>query len=415
MILVVLLIIASKSMLRCAIVIIIMQPTLNLFKLTGGINCWNACVYIMILLLFLKKIKSPSFPFQRGFLFVFISYAITYLLGEYNGLTSLSIFLDYAFLSILMWKLYEPHASNLRFVVLLGITYYSILALYGVYEALSFTHFFYDWVIKIGYPSPNLAQTDFGDGTRFGILRAYSFTYFNTYFANACGIGLIFVSLMMLYTKMYIVNVLLVIVYVFVMLTGVLVAGDRSALVMTSIFMLSLVPFIKNNKKWLLAILALIVCIYYRFEEYFDAIVYAFTHSDEVTGSNIDMRLSQLDAAIDEFWKSPIWGQGINAIGEIKEHNTGLKGGESYAFELLVNFGMLGILAFFFLFFNTICYLIKRKVFVLLPFFIGFILYNFMALPVHVYYIFPFLIILIKTIIETRDSNRTNIIHNKSF
>ncbi len=69
-------------------------------------------------------------------------------------------------------------------------------------------------------------------------------------------------------------------------------------------------------------------------------------------GSSFGMRMMQLDAAISMFWESPVWGHGFAYIRSLLEIDmTGdLLGGESFAFSLLIEMGLLGILAYLILF-----------------------------------------------------------------
>ena len=400
-ILVALLILMHFSKAKCLLTIMIMQPTFDLFRLVGGVTGWMICVCLMMLFLLREKNSHKKhFPFKISFCFLFVSYFISYSFGEYNQPSAFMPYLGNAFLIFLLWKYYIPSMSNIKFILVVGGIYYLVLAIYGIYEGVSFTRPFTDWYYKV---SNSIRDDDIGE--RFGLNRAYSLTMYITYFANACGIGLIFLTHVMLYQKNVYIPRFLTISYIFVMIGGILVSADRSAMLMTTIFMTSLIPFALNQKKWIFLALFVSICVYYKYSEYFDEIYYALTHVDDVSGSNLSMRGSQLKAAAREFNTSPIWGHGLSAIGKIKEHsNLDLLGGESYMFELLVNYGILGIWAYIYLNVSSLIYLIKKHAFKIIPVLVGFIVYNLMALPVNILYIFPFIIVLLRNedLTETR-------------
>ena len=407
-----LLLLMIKSKVKCLLVMMVVQPTFDVFRIVGSIKSWPLCACIMMLYTYSTKKRYPSFPFKIPFYFLFISYLLSFLLGEYNGFTAMVPFLGNLFLTILLWRLFEPTISNLRFLIILGLCYYLVLSLYGLYEGVTFSYPFTEWIESMDY---SRRHGTLGEYERFGFARANSFAIYCTYFANACGIGLVFMTFLMMYSNKIVVPKLFVLFFVFIMLGGVLISGDRSAMLMTSIFMLSLIPAMKSNKKWVMLAILVCIAIYIQLSEYFDAIYFALAHTEEVSGSNIDMRVGQLDAALESFWESPIWGHGINAVGEIKEHkNLGLKGGESYIFELLVNYGVVGIMAFLFLIISSIITLIHKRAIIIVPILIGFMTYNILALPVNILYIFPFIVILYKTIIAERRTTSNHLLCKKT-
>ncbi len=401
-----LLLLMRKSKLECLLFIIVTMPTLKLFRITGGLSGWNMALCVLMLLVLIEKKTYVRFPFKMVFLLFFISYLFSCTLGKYNGITSMLEYLQFAFMSILVWYLYEPSRKNLKFLFTLCSIYYTIVAFYGYYEALSLTKPFHEWLNGIGYDKFRPSGIpDGGDGIRFGLLRAYSITVFNTEFAVTCAVGMIFMTHLVMYQSLLKIPHYIAFFVIFIMGFGVFCSGDRSAIVMSSIFMLSLLPMLKSNKKWILAILLTAFTVYLSFQDYFELIFFSITHSDEVTGSSIGMRLSQLDAAIDQLWVSPIWGQGVNATGEIASVATALLGAESYIFVAMLNFGMLGLLAFGFYIYYVVLFLFKKKVKILLPVFLGYIVYDIMAMPMPVLYICPFILILYKNYIAQRRNN----------
>lgn len=73
-------------------------------------------------------------------------------------------------------------------------------------------------------------------------------------------------------------------------------------------------------------------------------------------GSTVEMRALQLQVALDNFFEAPIFGNGLGFTRALvgAETELDLKNSESLAFVVLMDFGLLGIFAFVFLFFQQL-------------------------------------------------------------
>lgn len=401
-----LLLLLCISRIKCLLLILIMQPTLEMYRIGGSINGWEICSIIAVLTIIFKKQRiKKHFPFKTIFFFSFVACFISYILGSYNGLTSIVPFLAYFCLSYALWTLYIPIKENLIWIAIICFLYYGALSLYGAYEAFTFTTPYIDWLHSIGLES----EAEQGEGfVRFGLYRAQSFTPWCTIFGMTCGIGFVFVANTFLNEFKKIVPSLALLFLLALQLLGVLFSADRTAILMTFIFGLSLIPYLKTKKKWVIVFVLFLVYIYYEFEDYFQAIYFAFTHTEEATGSSVSMRLSQLNAALTIFNDSPIWGHGLSAILKMIETHGNLLGAESIIFRLLINQGIIGIANFIFMLFVATLYFIKTKKLILLPMFWGFMIYSIIALPVSEFYIFAFLIVLIKNLNYLKNTKNEN-------
>lgn len=368
-----------------------MLPTLDMFRITGAFTVWGVAVIFVLAHTLSKGIFCSKTPFNVSLLCVFFSCIISYLFGRYNGISSIFPFVCYSLLIVLLWQLYMPSLKNVKFIIYAGCIYYSALSLYGAYEAFTFSTPFIDWMNSIGYQSVE----EQGEGAiRFGLYRAQSFTPWCCVFGLTCGIGYAFMSNVILYhsTK----SKLLAFIIVSFLIAGVLFSADRSAMLMSGIFTISLLPIIRTNKGIAFLVLAALLGIYIQFYEYFDEIYYALAHSDEVVGSSSSMRMSQLEAAIKWFNRSPLWGNGLAATVECVKTDSNILGAESIVFQLLINRGLIGIATFIFYIICTCLVLLKKRMYTLIPIFIGFIVYETMALPMCELYILCIIIILYK-------------------
>lgn len=87
-------------------------------------------------------------------------------------------------------------------------------------------------------------------------------------------------------------------------------------------------------------------------------------------GSSLAMRMTQLDISYKAFLKSPLIGNGTKATSIVTEQNPELLGAESIWFTLLIEKGILGILAFLTLIFFPILnkQFINKKIYCALSF-----------------------------------------------
>ena len=87
---------------------------------------------------------------------------------------------------------------------------------------------------------------------------------------------------------------------------------------------IGLIPLIINYAtkfKYIILLLLIIMFVYTNNQELFDEIIDSFIHSDEAGGSSVDMRMSQFQAAYKYFERSPLFGNGIGAVGHAIEKN----------------------------------------------------------------------------------------------
>ena len=379
------------SRIKCLLLITIMLPTLDMFRITGAFTVWGIVVFILFAFVVAKGNFCGPTPFNVILLFEFSSFFLSYLLGSYNGIGSIFPFVSYILLVVLLWQLYIPSIKNVKFIIYAGCIYYSALSIYGAYESITFSTPFIEWMTSIGYQ----AVEEQGEGfVRFGLYRAQSFTPWCCVLGLTCGVGYAFMSNIILYHSKK--SRILAIIIVFLLIAGVLFSGDRTAMLMTGILSISLFPFIGTNKRIFFLLLIVLLCIYLQFQDYFDEIYFAFAHSDEVVGSSTSMRMSQLEAAIRWYNKSPLWGNGLSATVECVKIDPNILGAESIVFQLLINRGLIGIASFVFFIICTCLVLLKKRLYTLIPIFIGFIVYETMALPMCELYILCFIVVLYK-------------------
>ena len=104
------------------------------------------------------------------------------------------------------------------------------------------------------------------------------------------------------------------------------------------------------------------------FLSHFEDLVFnTFTTESELKGSSYNMRLLQLVKSFEIFTNHPFLGHGFLYSGNLKDiaAYSDLHGIESLLFQVLINHGLAGILAYSMLFGNLIKFYISRSEFLL--------------------------------------------------
>ena len=101
-------------------------------------------------------------------------------------------------------------------------------------------------------------------------------------------------------------------------------------------------------------------------------------HSDDVGGSDTDMRLEQLNISLKFLNQNFILGNGIYAWTEIAQR-TNLYGAESIWFGLMIDRGILGIISLVLFNVELLVYILKKKLFRLVFFVVAFLVTSSMS------------------------------------
>ena len=130
---------------------------------------------------------------------------------------------------------------------------------------------------------------------------------------------------------------------------GCLLCGSRSGILPLGICLLYFYGLKTTGIRNIMMIIVLLIIVYFIYGSVIDDIWNSIFHSDEnQMGSSSEMRLNQLEISTFYFMKSPWVGMGTNAISDLvrDKMNEEILGGESVWFGLLINKGLLGIIAY---------------------------------------------------------------------
>ena len=215
-----------------------------------------------------------------------------------------------------------------------------------------------------------------GEDIRFGVRRLQSFLPLYGSFGYTCGS----VFLILLYLRINYSSIIKISDCALFCLLGLLVVcllftGTRSVYLS---FVVGLLVFYKKIQKYLVYVLALIpvALILLSMSSFIMDIVGSFADTQNVEGSNSEMREEQLVISLVYWLQNPIFGNGPTyTFTTVKEADAGIQGAESIWFVLLIEYGIVGCLAFLITIIASIYYLYKNKmsplIFLVLMFFVN--------------------------------------------
>ena len=233
---------------------------------------------------------------------------------------------------------------------------------------------------------------------RFGIKRSQSI--FSMHTTNGA-ISLVLFCLL-LYLKRQtnffngnkLINVLIVLLLITVFLTGA-----RSAMIGCVICCLMFYEKKLLQFKYVLLLLVAGCILIGSLHEYIQEVLDSIFDTEKVSGSNTDMRSIQFEIAYLFLAQSFWFGHGLSYTWlYVKIFYDELLGAESLWIPVMIDQGFVGIMAYAFFFICCILYSIKKKVFSISFFVLGFLVYNSMSsLPgFQITYILIYIIVMIE-------------------
>lgn len=324
------------------------------------------CIF-QILMYYIKgywKKRGNLYPRWLGILCVFTS--LCYLYSTWQGVmrsyipTVLLNVLCYFWYPFVIWKLIRTR-DDVVFILKSLLLFFTIVGGYALVELVIGQNIYSKVVNDLGWAAGILGGEESGE--RFGLLRCNSLLPYSSALGMTSGA----VFMLMLYLRVNGIHILEARKETFllaVMPFCVLLAGTRSQMVFTAICVFPFMFYSRFFKSkisktiFLLAFVALLIG-----NEYIFTIVDSIIHSDKANmGSSSEMRQNQLDICMAYYIYSPIWGFGKNYIWDyVKAQNFGLLGAESVWFQLMVDYGFMGMITYLVLCLSTSVWLAKRS------------------------------------------------------
>lgn len=323
-------------------------PILSLIRITDSINLFQAYSILVLAYFFInyrKKhqvMEKVSFPFTLTIFFVCISHVVTNLLQVPHWPTSFALIMSEYVMVYVFWMILQDN-RNIHYFFSCFTIFMLIITGYCMIEFLLQDNPIYNWYVNsslfMGY------DADRSEDIRFGSMRCHSLMRDVGALGTACCFGFcVFFSYLqrtMRITKLkkYMLLGLIMLCFASTFLTGTrtVILGIAFCLLVCSL------SLTYRNKVRLLTFVGVIciLCSGFLYDIYM-----SFIDTKSVVGSSTDMRELQWAIVLQAFISSPIYGLGLEGTATIMNRFQGAFGLESTWFQLLVNFGALGAVAF---------------------------------------------------------------------
>lgn len=277
---------------------------------------------------------------------------------------------------VIFWCLIRSNPLfYLKLFVKYSFVFACIISFYGLFETLTNSNPFIELINSLNLYINDYLVTEI----RFGIKRGQSIFAMHT--TNG-GISLVLACLL-LYIKMntkYFAGNSLVKYVIVLLFATTFFSGARS--VMLGCIVCSLMFFSKTllKVKYLLLVL-LVLCVgFVLLNDYFVGIYESFVDTEKVSGSSTSMREGQFEIALIFLEKSFWIGNGLAYTWEYVQNNfKELYGAESMWIPVMIDQGILGVIALVLYLLSCVYYVFKQRQYRLVFFVLGFVLFNTMS------------------------------------
>ena len=390
------------ALLNYRLAVLLLAPfalLLHMFPVLDGqyISVLDFCCLGLTVLLPIKTnfiAKFRTYPFLVPSLCVLASYVVTNLLGEAHWPSCIFVLNTIYVFPFVVWCVLEEE-RDLKVLVYGFAAYMGFCFIYALVELALSENIILGKFLEMRIVTDNVINYR---EIRFGLKRLQS--VFNTPMSMGLAVGafgyFMFEFRNMTKDKNPYMLMLMVACLIMPWLTG-----SRSVFAAVLILMFPVMNIMMKDGKFMLFKIGLIGGAIFILGDWMLTLVDSFVHSDTaVTGSSLDMRLMQFAVIVPFFLNSPIWGNGYAYTWTfVKAVDADLLGAESIWLQLLVDFGLLGAIAYII----CIVYMVKslkpvlgkRRMALPMAVIVGYTLSTFLGLDLN--YFFILCMMLIKT------------------
>lgn len=317
------------------------------------------CAYFCVMFFINRKryrIFSDSCFFEKSFFLMIISYAVSTAVAVLDGNMSaiswsIRIVLCNYLIYIIFWRVCTSDFLSLCVVKTIETAFIFVL-LYGVFEAVAGINPVLNFInssIPQEYSADKMYLSDLSNLSRGGRARYQSLFYITILYGIAMMLFAFYIPLVKnIYTHK---NKL----FYPLLFAGCLIASflsnSKTPIVAFPIF---LIPYLKKRAYAIPIILGCVIVFFLSYSDqsfisnFIDMNTFDTKNYNSRDGSNMQMRLNQLEISWTAFCESPIVGNGIKYASYLAKTSRGfgLLGAESCWFKLLIEQGAVGIFAY---------------------------------------------------------------------
>lgn len=320
-------------------------PLFSFGKTFVGLDFVLCLIAIIIAVTSKSGLSMKTCPLRKVLLAFVGGFIVVFFLGEYRSSVYPLIvkIVSYLF-PIFLWKRLRT-AKDIKIILRMFVLFSVVVGVYTIMECLAGSNFWMEWLQ--GQTTASI-YVDHHDDIRFGFGRCNSFFHFPIPLGDYCALILIFFLFWQMNAKMKVIcGGGKFLMFCSLMFVSLLLSNSRAPIVALLIGVLHINIFKNRKTFWVLAICLAAVCVFggsYIFRS-IESMLGGW--DDNVGGSTMSLRQTQLAYCLNEFYQNPFFGAGFNRLMELQdESNRELMGAESQAFFLLVEQGLCGILVY---------------------------------------------------------------------
>lgn len=313
-----------------------------------------------------KGLNNSPFLFNTAFAAYLVSYAVSMIFSIVSFSEVLTGTIKYFIQNFIIVFLFQKALDDNEDIKLFFKTSFIIIILIvslGLYESVLkdnpvldyvYLHAPTDMIKGKMYYIPPFASF-LGDlQMRYGMVRAYSFFGIHIAFGCACVLFL-YLYLYLFRHRINYINKKQVLIGSILLLLGILLSNSKTPMVGLLFFFFAFFGFkhIFNFKTFVA--LSILICVILMYApNYLNNITALFDAdiAEEGGGSNVSMRVRQLDVALNMFFNNPLFGNGVGSIPIMMNvgSNSDLLGAESSWLKILPERGLIGAVAYIILY-----------------------------------------------------------------
>jgi len=331
-------------------------------------------------------------PFNVGIVLTLISIVGTNYFIEPHWPTSTLRFMSAFIYPMILWNCIDEKPIY-RLTVMVTVAFALVMSLYILVEVSLGTNPVIQTVLANKWVNEDLVINY--QEMRFGFKRCQGFLATpagSGFFLGLFGVVLYCVSSCLEEKKKYM--VILVGLFLFCSL----LSGTRSVIAATAVASMIIVRKEFFSTKYFVLKMLLVMGVVAVAGSFFLEILDSFVNSNKVHGSSADMRMEQLFVTLLYWARSPIWGNGNGFVWTfVKEVDADIAGAESIWFQVLLDQGLVGAVAYLSVCINAMVVVFRKiKIWMLVP--LGFLVGKTLSsvLGIELSFMFVLTIILLK-------------------
>ena len=320
--------------------------------------------FLAIVSLFVFGLKNKkidySYPFMLGSLLVASSYVFTNLFApsESHWPTTILSFVSVFCFPMLLWQCLKNGDNRLYKLFIRSLLSFLVcIIVYGLYELLTDSNPAIEYIMD--HRESFVASIGLSERERFGIRRLQSFLTYNSALGVISNMGII--MLCFLWSRQLYLRPKYKVLAIFLVVLS-LFTGTRSVYVGLFFALLSFVFVVKMKLKYVISISIMAGLFFLIFQSFFEQIYQSFVDTENVAGSNVEMREGQFEISYYFMSQTGIFGNGFGFLSYVTENfREEILGAESVWIPLMVNQGYYGVFVYAAFLFMSLYYCVRRK------------------------------------------------------